>query len=112
MAIILSVELNDLEEKVAKNFCLDPQEYFSNWVKTRINIEKQNIYDQEVKRLKETGADSIPLNVDNVISAMELKTVVQLNAEAAAKMPKPGEPTPAISPVFPGATPLTPPPAI
>jgi len=87
MALTLTVTLNDLDERVARHFAADPQEWFSNWVHTRINVEKQNLYNQEVNRLKAEGAASIPLNVDLALSTAEIKSAVEINAEA--KLPTP-----------------------
>jgi len=89
MALTLTVTLNDLDERVARHFAADPQEWFSNWVHSRINIEKQNLYNQEVSRLKAEGASSVPLDVDMTLATAEIKSAVELNAQAAANLPTP-----------------------
>ena len=68
MALTITIELSDLEEKCVRYFAADPQEWASNFVQARIFATKQEIYQAEVRRMTlDPNVTSIPADIDTVV---------------------------------------------
>jgi predicted phosphohydrolase len=84
----LKITLDNLEEKIIKTIALDPQEWLENFVNYRVEQAKLEIFEREIQRLKESGAEMIPTNVDSVLSSMEIKSALELHEEELEKLSK------------------------
>jgi hypothetical protein len=86
----LSYALTAVEEKALKVVMADPQEWFANFVQHRARIAINEIYEQEVARLKlDPNIQSISVNVEEVVMAAQIP-----EASAAALTPPPNPITP------------------
>jgi len=73
MAMTITINLTDLEEKCIRYVAADPQEFISNLVDSRVFAAKQEIYNAEVKRMTaDPDVTSIPADVDAVVTAAEV----------------------------------------
>lgn len=74
MAMTITINLNDLEEKCMKYVAASPQEYIQNLVDSRVFAAKQEIYQSEVLRMtNDPTITSIPASVDEVVAAAQIK---------------------------------------
>lgn len=74
MAMTITIELSDLDEKCIKYFAADPQEYVNNFIQARIFSTKQEIYQNEVRRMTaDPNITSIPADVDTVVSQANIR---------------------------------------
>lgn len=90
--MLLQVTLTDAQAKAAAWFAADPQAWFANMIETRCRIAMQEIYDMEVARLKADPATThIPINIEEVVLAADIKTAAERNAEF-----QPGAPAPIV----------------
>jgi hypothetical protein len=74
MAMTITIELTDLDEKCMKYFAADPEEYVNNFIQARIFSTKQEIYQNEVRRMTaDPNITSIPADVDTVVSQANIR---------------------------------------
>lgn len=74
MAMTITIEFNDLEEKCLRYFAADPEEWVKNFAQARIFAAKQEIYQTEVRRMTADPAiTSIPADVDTVVTQAEIR---------------------------------------
>lgn len=77
----IEIELSELEFRVMRSFCVDPQLLVENFVRERIRGARSEIVRAEVDRLSETG-QQIPSTLDEiVISAFNNGTAKELPPE-------------------------------
>ena len=70
----ITFELTDLDMKCLRYFAADPQEWARNFVRARIYAAKQEIYQNEVKRMTaDPEVKSIPADVDTVVEQANIK---------------------------------------
>ena len=86
MSYEIKVILNEVDEKVIRSIALDPQEWLENFVKNRISIAKQEIFNSEIQRLKDEGADSVPTNIEKTIESLEIKSAKDIHDEELQKL--------------------------
>lgn len=73
MAMTITIELNDLEEKCIKYFAADPEEWARNFITARIYATKQEVYQKEVARMTaDPNIKSIPADVDTVVAQADM----------------------------------------
>jgi hypothetical protein len=74
MAMTITVELNDLDEKCMRYLAADPEEWVRNFTQARIFAAKQEIYQAEVRRMTaDPSITSIPADVDTVVASAEVR---------------------------------------
>jgi hypothetical protein len=74
MAMTITVELNDLDEKCMRYLAADPGEWVRNFAQARIFAAKQEIYQAEVRRMTaDPSITSIPADVDTVVASAEIR---------------------------------------
>ena len=74
MAMTITIELSDLDEKCMKYFAADPEEWVRNFAEARIFAAKQEIYQAEVRRMTaDPNVTSIPADVDTVVTQAEIR---------------------------------------
>lgn len=89
MALTITIELNDLEEKCVRYFAADPQEWASNFVQARIFATKQEIYQAEVRRMTlDPTITSIPADIDTIVLQANVKYANTQPAIPAMYMPE------------------------
>lgn len=73
MALTITISLNDLDEKCVRYFAADPEEWVNNFIQARIFSTKQEIYQNEIRRMTEDPNISvIPANIDAVVSSANI----------------------------------------
>jgi hypothetical protein len=73
MALTITIELNNLEEKCIRYFAASPEEWVNNLVQSRIFSSKEEIYAAEVKRMTaDPNIENIPANKDKVVEAADI----------------------------------------
>jgi hypothetical protein len=92
MALTLTINLSEVEEMALRYIAADPQEWLESFVKYRSSVAIDEIYQKEVTRLTESGAESIPTNkttvVLNAFSAGTVITVAESNALITEELAK------------------------
>lgn len=79
MAMNIVLQLSDLDEKCIRYFAADPAEWANNFVQARIYAAKQEIYQNEVRRMtSDPTITTIPADVDTIVTNAE---VVYANAQ-------------------------------
>ena len=74
MAMTITVELNDLEEKCMKWVAANPEEFINNLVDARVFAAKQEIYNYEVKRMTaDPNVTNIPADIDTVVNDADIQ---------------------------------------
>lgn len=74
MAMTITVELDDLEEKCMRWIAANPEEFINNLVEARVFAAKQEIYNQEVKRMTaDPNVTNIPANIDTVVNDADIE---------------------------------------
>ena len=74
MAMTITIELDDLDEKCMRYMAASPQEWVQNFVSARIFAAKQEIYQSEIRRMTEDPTvTSIPASVDAVVEQAEIR---------------------------------------
>lgn len=74
MAMTITVQLTDLDEKVMKYMAADPEEWVKNFVAARIYAAKHEIYQAEVRRMTaDPSITTIPADVDTVVNQAEIR---------------------------------------
>ena len=83
-----TVELTDAECKAFEHIALDVQEWIDNAAKNRARIAMDDIYNAEVTRMvADPSITTIPADKEAVVLAADIKSVVEMNAEAEAALP-------------------------
>lgn len=90
MALTITINLNDVEEMALRYIAADPQDWLESFVKYRTSVAIDEIYQKEVTRLTESGAESIPTNKNAVVldafSAGHVLTVAESNARITEQL--------------------------
>lgn len=74
MAMTITVELNDLEEKCMRFIAVSPEEWVKNLVASRVFAAKQEIYQTEVQRMTaDPSINTIPADIDTVVMQAEVR---------------------------------------
>ena len=74
MAMTITVQLNDVDEKCIRYFAADPQDFIENFVRARIFAAKQEIYHSEIRRMTaDPNIKNIPADVETVVAQAEIK---------------------------------------
>lgn len=74
MAMTITVNLTDLDEKCMRYLAADPEEWINNLVVARVFAAKREIYDAEVKRMTDDpNITNIPADIDTVVAAAEVR---------------------------------------
>lgn len=74
MALQITINLSDLEEKCIRYFASSPEEWANNFIQARIYAAKQEIYQNEVRRMtNDPEVVSIPASVDAVVEAAQVE---------------------------------------
>jgi len=83
-----TIELTDAEVKAMEYVALSVQDWAENALKNRARIAMDVIYQSEVARMTEDPTvTTIPADKEAVVLAADIKTVVEMNAEAEAELP-------------------------
>lgn len=73
MAMVITIELSDLDEKCMKYICVEPETFIKNLVESRVFSAKQEIYNHEIKRMTaDPNVMTIPANIDDVVMQAEV----------------------------------------
>jgi hypothetical protein len=82
-----TVTLTDSENKAMQHVAYSVQEWIDNAVKNRARIAKEEIYNNEIKRMNEDPTIvSIPADVDQVVLDANIKTAKQFTDESTKKI--------------------------
>lgn len=74
MAMTITIQLTDLDEKCMRYMAASPQEWVENFVSSRIFAAKQEIYQAEVRRMTEDpSVNTIPASIDAVVEQAQLR---------------------------------------
>lgn len=74
MAMTITIELTDLDEKCMRYIAADPAEFAKNFVEARIFAAKQEIYQSEVRRMTaDPSITTIPADVDTVVAQANIR---------------------------------------
>lgn len=74
MAMTITVNLTDLDEKCMRYLAADPEEWINNLVVARVFAAKQEIYEAEVRRMTaDPNITNIPADIDTVVAAAEVR---------------------------------------
>ncbi len=74
MAMTITVELSDLDEKCMRYLAASPEEWVRNFVASRIYAAKHEIYELEVRRMTaDPTITTIPADVDTVVAAAQVR---------------------------------------
>jgi hypothetical protein len=74
MAMTITIQLTDLDEKCMRYMAASPQEWVENFVASRIFAAKQEIYQAEVRRMTEDPSiNTIPASIDAVVEQAQLR---------------------------------------
>jgi hypothetical protein len=74
MAMTITIELSDLDEKCMKYFAADPEEFVRNFIAARIFVSKQEIYQEEIRRMTaDPNISTIPADVDTVVEQANIR---------------------------------------
>jgi hypothetical protein len=74
MAMTITVQLSDLEEKCMRYLAASPEEWVQNFVQARVFAAKQEIYQEEVRRMTaDPDVANIPADVDNLVSQANVR---------------------------------------
>ena len=74
MAMTITIQLSDLEEKCMRYLAASPEEWVQNFVQARIFAAKQEIYQVEVRRMTaDPTISNIPADVDTVVTQANLR---------------------------------------
>lgn len=87
MAMTITIELTDLDEKCMRYAAADPEEWVRNLVVARVFAAKQEIYDSEVRRMTaDPNITNIPADIDTVVAQAEIRYA---NEEPELPVPPP-----------------------
>lgn len=74
MAMTITIELTDLDEKCMRYAAASPEEWVKNLVESRVYAAKKEIYESEIRRMTEDpNIDIIPANIDEVVANAEVR---------------------------------------
>jgi hypothetical protein len=74
MAMIITINLDDIDEKCMRYFAASPEEWVNNFVDARIFAAKQEIYQSEIRRMTaDPSVTSIPADIDTVVAQAEVQ---------------------------------------
>jgi hypothetical protein len=89
----ITITLTDLEYKALAWAAVDPQFWVENFTKNRAAAAIDDIYQQEVQRMmNDPQITSMPTSKEAVVSAANIQSAAERNAEALANMPLPPGP--------------------
>jgi hypothetical protein len=81
MAMTITIQLSDLEEKCMRYLAASPEEWVQNFVHARVFAAKQEIYQEEVRRMTaDPQITNMPADIDTVVT--------QANVRFANEQPK------------------------
>ena len=70
----ITVQLNDLEEKCMRFMAASPEAWVQNFVHARVFAAKQEIYQEEVRRMTaDPSISNIPADVDTVVAQANVR---------------------------------------
>lgn len=84
MSITYSVTLNAAQDKAFRHIALDPQEWITNVVMSRVTVAVDQIARAEVDR-KLAAGETISGTKEDLVLAADIKSVEQMNAEDLAR---------------------------
>ena len=74
MAMTITLNLTDLDEKCLKYIAASPEAWVQNFVTARIFAAKQEIYQQEVRRMMaDPNITSIPADIDTIVAQAAIR---------------------------------------
>lgn len=74
MAMTITIQLTDLDEKCMRYIAANPQDWVENFVASRIFSAKQEIYQAEVRRMTDDpSVTTIPASVDAVVEQAQVR---------------------------------------
>jgi hypothetical protein len=74
MAMTITVELNDLEEKCMRHMAASPEAWVQNFVHARVFAAKQEIYQAEIRRMTaDPSVTSMPADIDTVVANAQVR---------------------------------------
>ena len=74
MAMTITIQLTDIDEKCMRFFAADPEEFVNNFIHARIFAAKQEIYQLEVRRMTaDPSITSMPADIDTVVAQADIK---------------------------------------
>jgi hypothetical protein len=74
MAMTITVELNDLEEKCMRFMAASPEAWVQNFVQARVFSAKQEIYQAEIRRMTaDPSVTSMPADIDTVVANAQVR---------------------------------------
>jgi len=74
MAMTITVQLDDLEEKCMRFMAASPEAWVQNFVHARVFAAKQEIYQAEVRRMTaDPEVTSMPADVDTVVAQANIR---------------------------------------
>jgi len=74
MAMTITVQLDDLEEKCMRYLAASPEEWVQNFVVARVFAAKQKIYQAEVRRMTaDPTITTIPADIDTVVAQANIR---------------------------------------
>ena len=82
-----TVTITEAENKAMEHIAYSVQEWIDNVVKNRARIAKEEIYNNEIKRMNaDSSIVSIPADQDQVVLDANIKTAKQLTDETSKKI--------------------------
>lgn len=84
--MVITINLTPAEEKALKTVMTDPQFWAENFVRHRAKVVMNEIYNQEIQKLREEGAKSIPVNIEEVVISTQTKDASARNIEMTEKL--------------------------
>lgn len=74
MAMTITIELDDLAEKCMRYIAASPEAWVQNFVDARVYAAKQEIYQNEVRRMTaDPDVTEMPADVDTVVANAQLR---------------------------------------
>ena len=84
--MVIIINLNTAEEKALKTIMADPQYWAENFVRHRAKGVMNDIYNSEIQKLRDAGAKSIPLDIEEVVLSTQLEDASARNIEFTKKI--------------------------
>jgi hypothetical protein len=74
MAMTITIQLSDLEEKCMRYLAASPEEWVQNFVHARVFAAKQEIYQEEVRRMTaDPQITNMPADIDTVVTQANVR---------------------------------------
>jgi hypothetical protein len=74
MAMTITIQLSDLEEKCMRYLAASPEEWVQNFVHARVFAAKQEIYQEEVRRMTaDPQIINMPADIDTVVTQANVR---------------------------------------